>query len=254
MENPRNIIHMAINQLSDELGLADSTVFRFCQKIGFSGFQAFKIALAAEVVNPIQDIHERIEVGDSIKTVTEKVLRSNMKALEDTLSIFSPDSMEKAVDLICHAHTIGLFGNGGSGIVALDGYHKLLRIGLNTFANLDSHMQIMSAAQLGPKDAAVLISHSGSTKDILDVLHILKDRKVPIIGVTNFAKSPLSKEADVTLYTVSEETDFRSEALSSRIAQLSLIDALYTNVMIKKGNKGKAALDRMRKAISLKRL
>lgn len=254
LNDPKNIIHLTINQIADELGLAESTVFRFCQRIGFKGFQAFKISLAAEVVAPLKDIHEKIEEGDSISTVTEKVFRSNIKTLEDTLQIVDADAMEQATDRLMKARKIDFYGNGGSAMVAMDGYHKFVRLGLHVSMNLDSHMQLMAASQLQSDDVAIVISHSGSTTDVLDVLRVLKEKGVAIISVTNFAKSPLSKEADIALYTVSEETDFRSEALSSRIAQLSLIDALYTNLMIARGNEGKKALQDMREAMSHKRL
>ncbi|ANU09474.1 RpiR family transcriptional regulator [Planococcus antarcticus DSM 14505] len=254
LNDPKNIIHLTINQIADELGLAESTIFRFCQRIGFKGFQAFKISLAAEVVTPLKDIHEKIEEGDSISAVTEKVFRSNIKTLEDTLQIVDTEAMEQATDKLLKARKIDFYGNGGSAMVAMDGYHKFVRLGLQVSMNLDSHMQLMTASQLQSDDVAIVISHSGSTTDVLDVLRVLKEKGVTIICVTNFAKSPLSKEADIALYTISEETDFRSEALSSRIAQLSLIDALYTNLMIARGNEGKKALQDMREAMSHKRL
>ncbi|WP_106495897.1 MurR/RpiR family transcriptional regulator [Lentibacillus sp. Marseille-P4043] len=254
LHNPQNIIHHTINQVSDELNVAESTVFRFCQRIGFKGYQALKIALAAEIVTPMKDIHEKINDGDSMATVSEKVFRSNMKTLEDTLHILDGMAIEQAVEAILAANKVEFFGNGGSALVAFDAYHKFVRSGLQVSSNLDSHMQLMTASQLTDKDVAILISHSGSTKDTLDVLQVLKEKKVKTISITNFAKSPLTKEADISLYTVAEETDFRSEALSSRIAQLSIIDVLYTNVMITRKEKGKEALQNMRKAISLKRL
>ncbi|MGY0693378.1 MurR/RpiR family transcriptional regulator [Virgibacillus sp. FSP13] len=254
LHNPQNIIHHTINQVSDELNVAESTVFRFCQRIGFKGYQALKIALAAEIVTPMKDIHEKINDGDSMATVSEKVFRSNLKTLEDTLHILDGVAIEQAVEAILAADKVEFFGNGGSAFVALDAYHKFVRSGLQVISNLDSHMQLMSASQLTDKDVAILISHSGSTKDMLDVLQVLKEKKVKTISITNFAKSPLTKEADISLYTVAEETDFRSEALSSRIAQLSIVDVLYTNVMIARKEIGKEALQNMREAISLKRL
>lgn len=254
LENPQNIIHHTINQVSEKLGIAESTVFRFCQRIGFKGFQAMKIALAAEVVTPIKDIHEKINEEDSIGTVTEKVFRSNIKTIEDTLHVQDENVIENAVDAILKAKKVQFFGSGGSAVVAMDAYHKFIRSGIDINANLDAHMQIMAASQLTSDDLAILISHSGSTKDLLDILQILKENNVTTIAVTNFAKSPLTKEADISLYTVAEETDFRSEALSSRIGQLSIIDALYTNVMISNNEAGQEALQNMRRGISLKRL
>ncbi|MFG6147895.1 MurR/RpiR family transcriptional regulator [Halobacillus sp. B23F22_1] len=254
LEQPETIIHHTINQVADELDVAESTVFRFCKRIGFKGYQALKIALAAEIVTPIKDIHEEINDGDSIITVSEKVFHSNSKTLESTLQILDGQAIEEAVDALLQARKIEFYGCGGSAVVALDGYHKFIRTGLLTSTQLDSHMQLMSASQLAEDDVAVIISHSGTTKDSLDVLRVLKEKGIKTIAITNFAKSPLTKEADISLYTVSEETDFRSEAFSSRIAQLSIIDALYTNIMIAKQETGKRSLEDMREAMSLKRL
>ncbi|ASN06134.1 MurR/RpiR family transcriptional regulator [Virgibacillus necropolis] len=254
LHNPQNIIHHTINQVADELNVAESTVFRFCQRIGFKGYQALKIALAADIVTPMKDIHEKINEEDSIGTVSEKIFRSNIKTIEDTMHILDGAIFEQAVEAILEAGRVEFFGNGGSALIAMDAYHKFIRSGLQVSSNLESHMQLMSASQLTDKDVAILISHSGSTKDMLDVLQILKERGVKTISITNFAKSPLTKDADISLYTVAEETDFRSEAMSSRFAQLSIVDALYTNVMIANKEKGREALQNMREAISLKRL
>ncbi|MCP3028013.1 MurR/RpiR family transcriptional regulator [Halobacillus sp. A5] len=254
LENPETIIHHTINQVADELDVAESTVFRLCKRVGFKGYQALKIALAAEIVTPIKDIHEEINDGDSVTTVSEKVFHSNSKTLESTLQILDGQAIEQAVQTLLEARNIEFYGCGGSAVVALDGYHKFIRTGLSVSTQLDSHMQLMSASQSLKEDVAVIISHSGTTKDSLDVLRVLQDKGVKTIAITNFAKSPLTKEADISLYTVSEETDFRSEAFSSRIAQLSIIDALYTNVMMAKQEQGKRSLEDMREAMSLKRL
>jgi RpiR family transcriptional regulator, carbohydrate utilization regulator len=254
LKHPKEIIHCTINQLADNLEVAESTIFRFCQRIGFKGYQALKIALAAEIVTPIADIHEDIQAGDDVVTVGEKVFRSNIKTLEDTLKIIDEEALKTAVQALVRAEKVEFFGIGGSAIVSLDAYHKFIRSGINVYSNFDAHMQLMSASQLGKQDVAVIISHSGSTKDIIDLLQILKEKQVTTIAITNFAKSPLTKHADILLYTVAEETEFRSEALSSRLAELSIIDVLYTNVMLVKGESAQEALQYMRKAIALKRL
>ncbi|MGM0904126.1 MAG: MurR/RpiR family transcriptional regulator [Bacillota bacterium] len=254
VENPDKIVHTSINQFAEDLGIADSTVFRFCKRIGFKGYQAMKIALASEIVTPIKDIHETINEEDDIRTVSEKVFRTNIKTLEDTLQLLGGGGFEKAVDTLIKANRVEFFGSGGSGIIAMDAYHKFIRTGIPVLFNSDSHIQLMSASQLTENDVAVLISHSGTTKDIIHVLRILKENGVKTIGITNFAKSPLSEKVDIALYTVAEETDYRSEALSSRIAQLSIIDSLYVNVMIAGKEASKESLHKMRNAISVKRI
>ncbi|SDK02196.1 MurR/RpiR family transcriptional regulator [Sediminibacillus albus] len=254
IENPGKIIHSTINQVSDDLTVADATVFRFCKRLGFKGYQALKIALASEIVNPIQDIHETISYEDSEVEIVHKVFQSNINALEYTREIQESSSFHKAVEMIVQSKQIHFYGNGGSGVVALDGQHKFMRTGLPSYAHTDTHMQLMTVSQLGESDTVVFISHTGSNKDLMEVVELAKEKGVQTIGITNFAKSPLNKLADVCLYTASQETEFRSEALSSRIAELSLIDALYVNYSIKKEEQSKQALTQIRQAISRKRI
>ncbi|MCT4781605.1 MULTISPECIES: MurR/RpiR family transcriptional regulator [Exiguobacterium] len=253
LKHPETVIHHTINQLADDLDVAESTVFRFCQRIGFKGYQALKIALAADVVAPMQDIHEDIAPDDTPLEIAEKIFTTNVRTIEATRQILDEESLERAVDLLLSGRRIEFFGSGGSAVIALDAYHKFVRSGLFVTANLEAHMQLMSASQLTKDDVAVIISHSGASKETLDVAKVLSGN-VPVIAITNYAKSPLSKLADVSLYTVSQETEFRSEALASRIAELSLIDALYTIVMIRRGEAGHEALQKMREAISLRRM
>lgn len=254
LKQPEQIIHHTINQVADDLDVAESTVFRFCQRVGFKGYQALKIALASDVVAPLQDIHEDITETDTALEIAEKIFSTNGKTIESTRQILEGISLEKAVELFLGARRIEFFGSGGSAVVALDAYHKFVRSGLQVSAILESHMQLMSASQLTTADVAVVISHSGASKETLDIAKLLKEKGVPMIAITNYAKSPLSKIADVSLYTVSQETAFRSEALASRIAELSLIDALFTAVMMRRGEAARVSLQQMREAISMRRI
>ncbi|MDQ0198028.1 MurR/RpiR family transcriptional regulator [Neobacillus ginsengisoli] len=250
LDTPDKIIHSTINEVAEDLNVADATVFRFCKRIGFKGYQAMKIALASEIITPIKQIHEEITEQDNEKTISEKVFKSNIRTLENTLQIIESDSIQKAVELLHHAERVEFYGTGGSAVIAMDAYHKFIRTGIKAFAFLDSHFQLMSASQLTKNDVAVIISHSGANKDTIDILNTANENGAKTIGITSFPKSPISQNVDVALYTSSDETEYRSEALASRIAQLSLIDALYVNLMILNKEKAKTALDKIRGAIS----
>lgn len=254
LDTPEKIIHNTINQVADDLNVADSTVFRFCQKVGYKGYQSLKLSIAAEAITPIKDIHEQIELGDSTMTIVEKVFQTNAQTLTDTLEVCNSAAFNQAIDLLSQASSIEFFGSGGSNVVALDAYHKFIKSGLTVTYNADSHMQLMSASQLTKNDVAIVISHSGSTKDMIDIVETLKENSVPVITITNFVKSKLSENGTVNLPTLSSETSFRSEAMSSRIAQLTIIDALFTNLMIKNEQKAKQALTKMRQAIAKKKI
>ncbi|RFU62432.1 MurR/RpiR family transcriptional regulator [Peribacillus glennii] len=254
LKNPEAIIHSTINEVAEDLHVADATVFRFCKRIGFKGYQAMKIALASEIMTPIQQIHEQITEQDSEKTVAEKIFKSNSRSLENTLEILDPEALKKAVSMLIYAKRVEFYGTGGSSVIAMDAYHKFLRTGIQTFAFIDSHFQLMAASQLTPGDVAVVISHSGTNKDTMRILNQASETGAKTIGITSFPKSPLSQKVDVALITSSEETEYRSEALASRISQLSLIDALYVNVMIKNKENGNHSLEKIRDAISETRI
>ncbi|MCT2342800.1 MurR/RpiR family transcriptional regulator [Niallia taxi] len=250
LENPEKIIHSTINELAEDLNVADATVFRFCKRIGFKGYQAMKIALASEIIEPIQHIHEEINEQDNVATVTEKVFMSNIRTLENTLQLVNGTSIQKAADFLLAAQRVEFYGTGGSAVIAMDAFHKFVRTGIKAFTFIDSHFQLMSASQLSDRDVAVIISHSGTNKDTINILKTAKTNGAKTISITGYPKSPIAQHADVALFTSSEETEFRSEALSSRIAQLSLIDALYVNMMILNKDTANKSLKKIRNAIS----
>lgn len=250
LETPESIIHSTISEIAEKLEIADATVFRFCKRIGFGGFQEMKIALAADLTKPSPPIFEEITEEDDVHTIASKVFKSNVQTIENTLTLINPESIEKAVSLLGNAEHIYFFGTGGSSIIAMDAYHKFMRTGSSCFAFIDSHFQLMAASQMKKNDVAVIISHSGANKDTFNILKTTKESGAETIAITAFPKSPISQNATITLLTTSEETEFRSEALSSRIAQLSLIDALFVNLMIYNKEESKEALVHIRKAIS----
>jgi RpiR family transcriptional regulator, carbohydrate utilization regulator len=254
LDNPDKIIYSTINEVADDLSIADATVFRFCKRIGYKGYQAMKIALASEIITPNKDIHEEISDQDNEKTISEKVFKSNIRTLENMLQILDFDSLQKAVELIQHADRVEFYGTGGSVVIAMDAFHKFIGTGVKAFAFPDSHFQLISASQLSKNDVAVVISHSGTNNATINILNTAIESGAKTIGITSFPKSPISQNVDVALFTSSDETEFRSEALASRIAQLSLIDALYVNVMVLNKDKAKSSLEKVQIAISKTRI
>lgn len=254
LEHPEDMIHNTINEVAEILNIADATVFRFCKRIGFKGFQELKIALASEVISPIKQIHGKVNADDDSKTINEKIFHSNITTLQDTLNILEPEKVEQALSFIMSARRVEFYGIGGSAIIAMDAFHKFVRTGVEVFFSIDYHFQLASATRLTNEDVAIVISHSGTNKDTIKIFNAAKKHGAKTIGITGYPKSPIGQETDVALYTSSEETEYRSEALSSRIGQLSLIDALYVNIMMLNKNKAKDALAKVREAIATTRL
>lgn len=255
LQSPRDVVHLSINQLAEVTGCAEATIFRLCKQLGFRGYQDLKIALAQEVVDqPVQNIHEEVGQTDNMITVAQKVFQANIGGLNDTLQLLESGALERAVQLLHHAERVEFYGNGGSASIAEDAFHKFMRTGLSCIAHTDSHLQVMAAGLLRPGCVAVGISHSGSNKDMLEALQVAKASGAQTIVITSYRKSALSQLADVVLYTSTRETAFRTEAMSARLAQLSLIDTLYVGVSLLRSEQTVDNLQKIREVISLKRM
>lgn len=220
------VIHMSVTEVAERTEASEGSVVSVCQQIGARGFQQLKMSLARDLVQPIQFIHEDLTRGDSTATIVEKVFRSDLQALQDTMKVLDGAAMDRAIKAIRAARRVELYGIGSAAPIAEDAHYRLLRIGIEAKVVVDSHVQAISASLTGPDIATITISHSGSTHETVTATRLAKEAGATTICITNFGKSPLISHADIVLNTMARETQFRTEAMTSRIAQLAVIDAL----------------------------
>lgn len=250
LKNSKQVSRSTINELSNELGIADSTFFQFTRKLGYSGFKDFKIALLTEEFDAEISIHENISKSDDEITIARKVFDSTIQSLEDTKKLIDPESFKKAADILLSSKETKFFGLGGSNVIAQDTYHKFLRSPIKCSWTSDYHMQLMHASMLTNEDCAFVISHTGITKEAIELAKCVKENGAKLIVVTSYPLSTLAKMADVVFISIAEETSYRSEALSSRIAQLAIIDAIFVIVMFHDEKRSNEALKNIRHAIA----
>ena len=249
----REVVNLPITELAARIGVSEATIVRMCQKVGYRGFQELKISLAMEIVSPIQAVHEEISEDDDMEAVMQKVVNAYITALNSTLQVMPSSELSRAVDYLYAARSIQFYGVGGSGPVAHDAAHKFMKTGKPVVAYTDTHMQAMAAALTEPGDVIVAISHSGSSRDIIDALAIAKSRGVTTIGVCHYARAPIDKVLTIKLGTSSYETLYRMESTSSRIAQLAIIDALFIGVCLRDPDKAVNNIRLTREVIAPKR-
>lgn len=232
IENPEQVINLSVAALAEQVRVSDPTVVRACQKLGFSGYQDLKVTLAQSIVTPLQNINEEIQPGDDVQKMVGKVFNSTIHTLQYTYETLDTAAIEQAAKYLMGARRIAIFGVGASGAIASDLQHKLQRLNLNAQAYVDPHLQAMSAAYLTEADVVLAISHSGSSRVVVDNVRIARENGAKVISLTNIGRSPLSKLADVSLFTASQETKFRILAISSRIAELTILDCIYTYIAL----------------------
>jgi DNA-binding MurR/RpiR family transcriptional regulator len=232
LDNGGQVVYQSITELASATGTSDATIIRFANALGFSGYQELKIALARELVSPDRNIHEDIDPRDSLQVAVNKAFQANVQAVSDTLNVLDIESLQRAIDAVVGANHVYLYGVGTSSLSAQDAYYKLLRVGIHANFYADAHMQAISTAMIGEDDVVIGFSHSGSTRDVVDVLSLARERGACIVCVTNRVRSPMAKLADIVLRTASEETPFGSGGVPSMMAQLSVVDALFVGVSL----------------------
>ena len=233
LENPSKVPAMSIKELAVASKSSDASVMRFCKALGFSGYRSFIVGLTLAIADNEEDagLYTDIRPGDSVKSVVRNIFRNERQALTDTENILKTTEVEKAVAILGSSEAVHFFGIGASGLVCLDAVQKFRRIGVSSYAHTDFHDQLTSAALLGSKDACVLFTYSGKTKEIQLILKLLKAQNCKIIAVTKLRKTNLLKGADVYLNVLTREVTMRSGATGSRIAMLSLVDILLSCVL-----------------------
>jgi len=225
LQQPEEIMRLSMAQVAQACRVSDTTVLRFCRNTGFQGYTDLKLSIARDLTSPTQVIHDDIIEGDTPITIARKVFMANIQALNDTLEVLDEDTLIKAIDLLTKAKRILIIGTGTSGPIVQSMFNMFFRLGLNCRAQTDSYLQLMEVVILNSDDVVVGISQSGSSVDPVLTLKQAKQNGASTICITGNMHSPITEHADITLLSVAREA--RAEAIASRVAQATIIDALY---------------------------
>ena len=249
LQDPRAFANLPVTELADRAHVSKPTVVRFCRSVGYDGLSDFKLKLAGSVSEGVPFIHRSVDADDKTSDVTVKVIDNTVAAFLKYRNDASSFALEHAVQALAETHSTGkrieFYGVGNSGIVAQDAQHKFFRLGMNTIAYSDGHMQVMSASMLGKGDCVVVISNSGRTRDLMDACDIARKRGATTIVITA-SGSPLATAGQIHLTADHPESYDRYSPMVSRLLHLLIIDILATTVALRIGETLQPALREMK--------
>ena len=232
MENAARIMEQTIPELAGNTKSSEITISRFCKKLGFSGLQALKIALAAELSNAGEMEFREIGDKDTDEQVAAKVFQNIMDGLQDTLKILDFQQVAKAVQVLQRARRVAVYGYGNSATVCQDIETRFMRFGMVIQAYADMSQQLTSASLLTKEDVVIAVSHTGSTIKLLEAVRVAKRAGASVIVITSYAQSNLAKLGDVVLTGMGREVHYSSESVASRLIHMAITDVLYTAMAI----------------------
>jgi len=258
LDDPQGVAWRSISELARTCGTSATSVVRFCRAIGLRGYPDLRLALAGAVarddVTSVTTAAHDIAPDDDAATITKKIAYADARAVTDTANHLDIATLVQVTEALAKAGRIDIYGVGASGFVALDLQMKLQRIGRPAFAWPDPHMAISSASLRGAGDVAIGLSHTGTTVDTIDVLREARSHGALTVAVTNFPWSPITEVADLVLLTAARETAFRTGAMTSRIAQLTVVDCLFVTLAQQDLPGTRMALERTFAAAQAKRV
>ncbi len=239
LNDPRAFTQSPVSELADRAHVSKPTVVRFCRSMGYDGLTDFKRKLAGSVSEGVPFIHRSVDVDDKTSGIMVKVIDNTVAAFLKYRNDAITSAIEKAALALVNTYKLGkrieFFGVGNSGVVAQDAQHKFFRLGINTIAYSDGHMQVMSASILGPGDCVVLISNSGRTRDLMDACDIARKNGATTITITA-SGSPLAMASHIHLAADHPEGFDRYSPMVSRLLHLLIIDILTTCVALRIGS------------------
>lgn len=261
LNNKLEVVRITISELAQKCNVSEPTVIRFINKLDYSSYQTFRIDMAGELSKEttnssssgikIEDGYQNIEADDDTEAVKQKVIASSACAINDLKNIINTDDLNKAVNLISEANSILFYGSGGSSVIAMDAYHKFMRIGKRVSFDLNSHFSLIKTYHLESKDVVVLISHTGESREVLECAENAKKKGCKIIGITSYLNSALAKASDVVLFSSTYDLKYYTDAMVSRLIQLVILDMIFISVSLKMGDESKKMIGKSREAISV---
>jgi len=254
--DPAAAARATIVELAERSGTSPATVTRFCRALGFEGYAELRLGIAGETGRAARqagwavDIGREIQPDDSLERVLHQIMAADSRALGDTSALLDLKAVARAADAITASRRVDIYGISGSALVGAEMQLCLHRIGLAAWSWTDVHNGLASAALLRPGDVALGVSHSGQTRETIEMLAEAGSSGATTIALTSFPRSPLAEVADIVLLHAMQATTFRPDALSGRHPQLLVLELLYIAVAQRTHDRAHAALQATARAVA----
>ena len=257
LSNRQNSQYLSIAELADVSGVAEATISRFCRRLGYKNFHAFKMAIANAAYGTTRDagiLSGPVMPEDTLEEMSQKLFSANQDAMHQTLDLINPETIRQSVDLFLAADRVLCMGQGGSMLMAQEMHHIFSAVTGKFMAVSDSHSQMVVAAGMSPKDVLLFFSYSGATRDMMDVMNVARSRGSKIILVTRFPHSPGAALSDVVLVCGSNEGPLQLGSVPAKIAQLFLMDVLFSEFCLRDLEMARQSRERIAAALEGKHL
>lgn len=228
--------------LGKTVEVSESTVVRFANTLGYSGYKDFQKGLQRLIKNKLTTVQRlsMVNTDSNEESILRKVMKKDMENIEKAINEMDYENFQKAIELILNAKNIYVLGMRSS--YYLSGY-----LGFYLSFLFDNVKVVISGANdvfeqllnANHEDLIIGISYPRYSKRTLEALDYCKEKGCKIISITDSLISPASKDSDISLIAGSNMLSF----VDSLVAPMSLINALMVAIGIKKKDDIKSSFE-----------
>jgi RpiR family transcriptional regulator, carbohydrate utilization regulator len=229
LAEPQSVIHDSVGRLSARADASPATVVRLSRRLGFDGFAALKIAMAQEAGGGSPFGHPAND-ATTPGSMFQRVMASDAESVLGSARTIDPAAFARAEAALAAASSVLFAGVGASAALAALCVSRFCPLGVRAASSPDALTQHLLAANLGPGDVCVAISHTGESRDTIAAATTARQSDAVTIGVTSFAGSPLTQAVDVSLICAHEADAAHRELFANPVAIVSALGALHAAV------------------------
>lgn len=230
--HPYDVIQLNLQQLSKTSYVSISTIYRVMEKLEINGLNQLKLQISESLKNNENlkniDCNYPFQKTNTHYQILTQMLELYDQTLKNTINLIDLDVLLHTVQALKKANNIYIFPSIGNYFMAESFQQNMLEIGVKVDVIKEAYYQHWHVQLCDENDIVMLISYAGRTPQIMDIVHDLNKKNIPIILISSTIHTPIDQFARYHLYFSSyEDSEEKIASFSSRISLQYLLDCIY---------------------------
>lgn len=227
IENPSFIVNNTITNIASKIGVSETSINRFCKKIGYKGFQDFKIALVQEnFYREIQTVQKDVSQSSVIS-----MLNDYKKILDNTSSMIKEEDLIESAVCIKNSNNIYVFDNHSTLRVAACLKQKLKLIDIDVIVINDWVSMKLYTSKCKKDDVFITFLNTMCSSGMMDCLSLVKQNKGKNIVITSYDSMKMNELSTIKFVTADKFCVENKDSLNEEITFIFIIDLLFNYLL-----------------------
>jgi DNA-binding MurR/RpiR family transcriptional regulator len=234
LENAHLLRDYSSQQLANALGISQSSVVKFTQKLGFKGYPDLKYSVSEAIARADNgDAPALARAGEGEEEGPGALWRWKSEAEEASRLINPPEVIQAiatAIEQAGRAGKVFIIGLGEDDIYARNFALRLSLLGILTVHNFDTARMTANVSAAGAGDVLLVFSEHGNHPALCKIARYFRERRGKVITVTRHTANPLRTLADIQLLVSAHDERPYIQPLLYQSALQHLLDNVFVRL------------------------